>query len=93
MIEILKHDTGEPVSIGEVGRVVFTDLYSFAVPLIRYDTGDLAMKGAEKDGWITILASIQGRRVDVIYDTEDNRLTSHTWSVYMLKFEKLKQYQ
>lgn len=92
-IEILKQDSDEPVKIGEVGRVVVTDLYSFAVPLIRYDTGDLAIKGAEKDGWTTVLHSIQGRRVDMIYDTEGRKLTAHTWSVYMWKYEKLKQYQ
>lgn len=92
-IEILNQDSDEPVKVGEVGRVVVTDLYSFAVPLIRYDTGDLAIKGAEKNGWTTLLQSIQGRRVDVIFDTAGRRLTAHTWSVYMWKYEKLKQYQ
>lgn len=92
-IEILKQDCDEPAEIGEVGRIVVTDLYSFAVPLIRYDTGDLAMKAAERDGWVTELKTIQGRRVDVIYDTQGRRLTAHTWSVYMWKYEKLKQYQ
>ena len=92
-IEILKQDCDEPAEIGEVGRIVVTDLYSFAVPLIRYDTGDLAIKAAEKDGWVTELKTIQGRRVDVIYDTQGRRLTAHTWGVYMWKYEKLKQYQ
>ncbi len=70
-----------------------TDLYNFAVPLIRYDTGDIAIKESEKDGWTTALKTIQGRKVDVIYDTKGSRLTPHTWSVYMWKFNKLKQYQ
>lgn len=93
LIEILKQDSNESAEVGEVGRVVVTDLYSFAVPLIRYDTGDLAIKSGERDGWVTELSTIQGRRVDVIYDTRGRRLTAHTWSVYMWKFEKLKQYQ
>ena len=92
-IEVLKQDSDQPAEIGEVGRVVVTDLYSRAVPMIRYDTGDLAIKGAEKEGWTTLLKSIQGRRVDVIYDTSGRKLTAHTWSVYMWKYEKLKQYQ
>lgn len=92
-IEVLKQDSDEPVAIGELGRIVVTDLYSYAVPLIRYDTGDLAIKADEKNGWTTKLKTIQGRRVDVIYDTQGNRLTSHTWGVYMWKFDKLKQYQ
>lgn len=93
LIEILKQDCDEPAGIGEVGRIVITDLYSFAVPLIRYDTGDLAIKFAENNGWTTALKTIQGRRVDVIYDTVGRVLTSHTWGVYMWKFDKLKQYQ
>ncbi len=92
-IEVLKQDSDESVQIGEVGRIVVTDLYSKAIPLIRYDTGDLAIKEEEKDGWTTKLKTIQGRKVDVIYDTQGKRLTSHTWGVYMWKFEKLKQYQ
>ena len=92
-IEILKQDSDESAEIGELGRIVVTDLFGYAVPLIRYDTGDLAIKAEEKNGWTTKLKTIQGRRVDVIYDTQGNRLTAHTWSVYMWKFDKLKQYQ
>lgn len=92
-IEVLKQDSDEPAEIGEVGRIVVTDLYSFAVPLVRYDTGDLAIK-AEEDGiWTKKLKTIQGRQVDVIYDTKGDPLTAHTWSVYMWKYDQLKQYQ
>lgn len=92
-VEILKLDSDEPVEQGELGRVVITDLYGSAVPLIRYDTGDLAVCNSVKEGWVTSLKSIQGRRVDLIYDTNGKKLTPHTWSVYMWKFDKLKQYQ
>lgn len=92
-VELLKPDKDEPCEKGELGRIVLTDLYSFAVPLIRYDTGDMAIKAEEKDGWVTVMKTIQGRRVDAIYDTRGSRLTPHTWSVYMWKFDKLKQYQ
>lgn len=92
-IEILKQDCDEPAEIGEVGRIVVTDLYSFAVPLIRYDTGDLAMKAAEKDGWVTELKTIQGRRVDVIYDTRGNVLSPIAVCNYMWGFNGIKQYQ
>ena len=92
-IEILKQDSNEAADVGELGRIVVTDLYGFAVPLIRYDTGDLAIKAAENEGWTTRLKTVQGRRVDMIYDTKGQRLTPHTWSVYMWKFDRLKQYQ
>jgi phenylacetate-CoA ligase len=40
--ELLNGD-GEPCRTGEVGRVVATSLYNFAMPIIRYDTGDYAV--------------------------------------------------
>ena len=39
-------DDGSPVSAGETGRVVLTDLLNYVMPLIRYDTGDLAVAGS-----------------------------------------------
>ena len=92
-VEVLKQDSDEAAEIGEVGRIVVTDLYNFAVPLIRYDTGDLAIKAEEKDGWTTVLKTIQGRRSDIIYDTAGKTMTSHTFGVHMWSFEKLSQYQ
>ena len=41
--EILKLDSDEPAEPGELGRIVITDLYNYAIPLIRYDNGDLAV--------------------------------------------------
>lgn len=92
-VELLKIDSDEPAKMGELGRIVVTDLFNFAMPIIRYDTGDLAIKCVESNGGEIKLKSIQGRRVDVIYDTSGRELTPHTWSVYMWKFDKLKQYQ
>jgi phenylacetate-CoA ligase len=40
-IEILRPD-GNESDIGEVGRVIATDLRNYATPLVRYDTGDFA---------------------------------------------------
>jgi len=45
IVEILdKNDL--PVRVGEIGRVVVTPLFNFATPLLRYDIGDLAERGA-----------------------------------------------
>ena len=38
-IEILKLDSDEPAEPGELGRIVVTDYYNRAFPMIRYDTG------------------------------------------------------
>lgn len=49
LLEILDRD-GSPCSPGETGRVVITDLHNFAMPLLRYETGDLAEVGEPCSG-------------------------------------------
>lgn len=87
-VEILKMDKDEPACIGELGRIVVTDLFNYAFPMIRYETGDLGI--LKRAG---ILETVQGRRVDMIYDTSGRALTPHVWSVYMWKISEIKQYQ
>ena len=41
LVEIVDEDN-QPVGPGELGRVLVTSLTNFAMPMIRYDTGDLA---------------------------------------------------
>lgn len=45
LVEILAAD-GSPAGVGEIGRLVVTDLKNFAMPLIRYEIGDHAEVGA-----------------------------------------------
>lgn len=95
IVEILKPDKDEPVADGEMGRIVLTDLYNKAMPLIRYDTGDMAIQKNTADcNWKgQVIKNISGRLVDMIYATDGTPLSPHTWSVYMWKYDKLKQYQ
>lgn len=44
MIEVLD-EAGRPVEPGEIGEVVATSLYNYAMPFIRYATGDFAELG------------------------------------------------
>ena len=45
MIEVL-NEAGKPVEPGEIGEVVATSFYNYAMPIIRYATGDFAELGA-----------------------------------------------
>jgi phenylacetate-CoA ligase len=61
--EILRPD-GSPADAGETGRIVLTDLWNYARPFIRYDTGDLAARldGACSCGrGFPLLGPIEGR--------------------------------
>jgi phenylacetate-CoA ligase len=72
VFELLSLDEDSPVAPGQVGRVVVTDLFSHAMPLIRYDIGDLAVLNPETcpcGSPTPALAHLQGRLVESILDT------------------------
>jgi phenylacetate-CoA ligase len=74
--EILALDRDEPTSPDAPGRIVVTDLYNYALPMIRYDTGDIgSIIPNDCSQFATpILNSLEGRRVDTVYDTTGRRL-------------------
>ena len=93
--EFLKPDADEPQVPGRLARIVVTDLYNYAMPMIRYDTGDLAIVADEGDEHgPTALHSIQGRRADVIFDTRGGQVSGTSASAIMAKsFPDLERYQ
>lgn len=72
-IELLDLDSDEPVSIGQPGRVVVTDMTNRAMPMIRYDIGDVAVcLEALPNGEPLVIRLLDYRRNDMIYDTSGN---------------------
>ena len=70
-VEILKLDSDEPAEPGQLGRIVVTDFFSHAMPLIRYDTGDTSSWAKERCSCgldVPIFEKIGGRLVETIYD-------------------------
>jgi phenylacetate-CoA ligase len=78
LLEILRPD-GTPCEPGETGRVVVTDLQNFAMPLIRYELGDLAAPGhtCTCGRGLPTLQMIAGRTRDVAVDPTGRRFTVH----------------
>ncbi len=70
IIEILKLESDNPVDKNEAGRVVVTDLFNYAFPMIRYDIGDIARIGEIKDKTIISIRDLHGRKTDLIYTTK-----------------------
>ena len=62
LVEILDEE-GSPVPVGQTGRVVITPLWGFAQPLLRYEQGDLATRGASSGcgRGLSIMDDIVGR--------------------------------
>jgi phenylacetate-CoA ligase len=95
LVEILSLDTDKPVKSGEKGRVVITDLFNYSMPLIRYDTGDIAVYGEEASCLVknSVLRSIEGRRLDFIFNTKGEMLSPSSISTAMWKFSGILQFQ
>lgn len=67
--EVIEPDSGQPVSMGEVGELVLTTLGREASPLLRYRTGDLVKPVAindEDSGTFALEGGIIGRADDMV---------------------------
>lgn len=92
-IELLNLENDEPAKSNKFGRIVVTDLFNFAMPIIRYDTGDIAKLDIGKNGAIEF-KQIEGRQMDLIYDSQGNMLSSFViYTKFYKYYHLLKQYQ
>lgn len=93
-VEILD-EQGHSVQDGNLGRIVVTDLYNYAMPMIRYDTGDIGavdifeINGRKK----RCICNFSGRKVDVIYDSKGRALSPHIITNGMWSFTDIIQFQ
>lgn len=97
-IEILdEHDL--PVQDGQIGRIVLTKLDGYAMPLIRYDSGDLgAILPKEEYPSVRkfnfpLLKTIIGRNTDVVKTSSGNQITVHTFTGVFEYYEEIRQFQ
>ena len=62
-VEIL-NDKNEPCAVGTPGRVVVTGLRTLAMPIIRYELGDIAEWGEDCDAGIKwpVISNVHGRQ-------------------------------
>jgi phenylacetate-CoA ligase len=81
-VEILRN--GKPTEKeGEIGEVVLTELHNYALPLIRYKLGDLAVSSSRQcpcGRALPLLESIQGRSNDLVVTPEGKSLHSEVFS-------------
>jgi phenylacetate-CoA ligase len=79
-----------------VGRVVVTDLWNYAMPIVWYDLEDvvsLADEPCSCGRGLSVLAGVEGRRTE-LFRTVDGRLVSGLWfTVLMRNKPGLSRYQ
>jgi len=85
LVEIVKG--GRPVAPGELGEIVITRLDNFAMPFIRYRSGDLgtmSRSACECGRSLPLLEKIEGRVQDTIV-TDDGRIVSGPFFAHVMK--------
>ncbi len=94
-VEILNLNNDDACEYGKPGRVVITDLYNYAMPMIRYDTGDIGVmkEKLQNKKIVPVLEKIEGRRMDMVFSTTGSLVSSFTITNTMWKYTELQQYQ
>ena len=66
LVEILD-DENQPVKVGDIGKIVVTDLFNLAMPFIRYDIGDIGSLAYSEVGDRYYINQLCGRENDTIH--------------------------
>lgn len=90
LVEVLAAD-GSHVAEGETGEVVVTGFHNYALPFIRYRTGDLALYNGERNG-VVRLGRIEGRAQDCLHSADGKR-TTLTTLVQLEAFRRIHRWQ
>ncbi len=90
--ECLKLDSDDPTVGDEVGRIVVTDLFNKAFPMLRYDTGDLGVMKKNEKGF-PVFTEIYGKKMDCVYSTEGEIISPHKLEILMWGVKGVKQWQ
>lgn len=93
--EVLKLDSDEPAEYGELGRIVITDLYNYAFPLIRYDNGDTAvlLPPNEYSHGYPVIGKLFGRRFDLTYSIDGRAIYPLTYGRILKHYDSIAQWQ
>jgi phenylacetate-CoA ligase len=91
-------DLGNEVKDGELGHVLITNLNGFAMPLIRYKVGDLAIKLPKEkhpknpELNLSILQKVIGRDTDLVKTPNGNYMVVHSFTGIFEHIPQIKQF-
>ena len=95
LVEIVD-EAGLPVEAGQSGSVVITDLFNYAMPFIRYVTGDQAIAGYEACACgrgLPLLRSVQGRTLDVLTTKSGRKIPGELFPHLIKDFPSIRRFQ
>ena len=91
-VELLDLEKDIPVKLGQLGRIVVTDLYNKATPMIRYDTGDVGSFIISEKGF-PVFNVIQGRITDILRNPKGEIVNPFVIYNNLYRFPELNQVQ
>ena len=83
------------VKPGELGRIVVTDLASYAMPLLRYDIGDMGRPSDKRctcGVTLPLMEIVEGRKEDFI-KTKEGKLVHAAYLCYTLKDDTVHEFK
>jgi phenylacetate-CoA ligase len=96
LLEIIDKN-GEPTKPGEIGKVFITDLFNRAMPLIRYEIGDMAIPSTgrvcECGNQLPLIERLLGRDRDIIVDSYGNPKPGYLFTEVILEMNISAQFQ
>lgn len=92
IFEVLKMESDEPAEEGELGRLVITDLFNKAFPIIRYENGDLVSWKRTEDGKL-YFNQLAGRKTDTLYTIDGRPVHYFEGISFLEKYMDIKQFQ
>ena len=93
IFEVLKFDSDEPAQYGELGRIVITDLFNYAFPVIRYENGDTCILEKDIISGEVFISKLFGRRLDMIFNTNNEPIFPMTFARILKNFDRIRQWQ
>jgi phenylacetate-CoA ligase len=87
---------GEPVGPGERGRLLYTCLFNYAMPLIRYDVGDICVPTDELcpcGRGLPLIEKVEGRSDDFVTATDGTVLSPTLLLIVMKEIPGITQYR
>ncbi len=93
-VEIIKN--GKPAKPGEIGEIVVTDLHNFAMPIIRYKTGDagsLSNKMCSCGRGFPLIKEVTGRVSDFFITKEGKMIHGEYFTHLFYGLKEIKRFQ
>jgi phenylacetate-CoA ligase len=87
---------GDPVSPGQPGHVVITDLFNYAMPFIRYDIEDVAIPSSEPcrcGRGLPLINQLAGRLADILTTPEGQFVSASALTTILPKIRGLGESQ